>query len=398
MTEGYAIQGNPFGPGAMDFDMIAGRLDDLRYRGDVASLPGLALGVAGEWPARRGFNDIWSELGSAFDRGATQARRVAKTLQTTGTSYSRAETSAGRHVLDVVATAQQAGGPGPSLSLPEEDDFGYGQGPSMWEGIGETFREPYFQGLAGGIAGLGLRGLTGVAEMAYDDERMMRLAFIEDLERQHVELSGANPLRTRLSTWSKATEEHLALGRKMSWTVVAGALAWAAVVVESGEPLDRAVEDLRRIAFELGEAFGHDTDAVRRAVTAFWEGEASRGADAQMVTFIDEGNRLTIEVGKMARAIAESVHALEVIHWAALSFSAAMFLAIAALRVAGRFDITIDWVTKFMGWRWSTLITMLAGLAPTVAAFGVAWYKSSSIGDPREIWPDVVPERTEMSP
>ncbi|MFI7638941.1 hypothetical protein [Nonomuraea sp. NPDC049400] len=398
MAEGYALQGNPFGPGAMDFDMIAGKLEGLRYRGDSTSLPGLALGIAGEWPARRGFNDIWARLGQAFDRGVAEAHDVAQTLEMTGGNYRRAESAAGRHVLDVVATAQQAKA---SLPIPPEkqDDLEYGHLESMWESFGKVWERPYFQGFAGGIVGLGLRGQAAVGKMLYEDERNDRLRLINDREIDARLARAENrPMyaddhsreaeraRTRLSEWSKATERRLALGRKMSWTVVAGALAWTAVVVESGEPLDRAVYELREIAYQLGEAFGHDTDAVRRAVTAFWEGEASGAADARMVTYIDEGNRLTIEVGKLARAIAESVRALEVIHWSALGFSVAVCLAIAALRVAARFNITLDWVTKFMGWRWSTLIIVLANLVPAVAAFGVAWYKSSTIGDPGNIW------------
>ncbi|MEQ4723153.1 hypothetical protein [Nonomuraea sp. B19D2] len=398
MAEGYALQGNPFGAGAMDFNMIAGKLEGLRYQGDSTSLPGLALGIAGEWPARHGFNDIWARLGQAFDRGVDEAHDVAQTLEMTGGNYSRAETAAGRHVLDVVAAAQEAKA---SLPTPPEkqDDLEYGHLESMWERIGEVWAGPYFQGFDGVVVALGLRMYAAVEKMLYEDERYDRLSLVNEREAEarlaraehrswdaDYHSGQAERTRTRLSEWSKATERRLALGRKMSWTVVAGALAWTAVVVESGEPLDRAVYELREIAYELGEAFGHDTDAVRRAVTAFWEGEASGAADARMVAFIDEGNRLTVEVGKLARAITESVRALEVIHWSALGFSVAMFLAIAALRVAARFNLTIDWVTKFMGWRWSTLIIVLANLVPAVAAFGVAWYKSSTIGDPGNIW------------
>ncbi|MER5418839.1 hypothetical protein [Streptosporangium roseum] len=195
---------------------------------------------------------------------------------------------------------------------------------------------------------------------------------------------------SELAKCSKGTQANLARAKAFSWAAMAGGLAWTVMIVPSDEDLDRAVAGWKQLAYDCGEAFGHDTGLVREAVAAAWAGPAMEAADARLVEFVAAGVHLAERVRRLSDALSDTVEDLARIHKVALAFSVVSSAAIAGAGIAARFNPTLRPVVELLGSRLSTVTIVCTNLAPAAAAAAITWYRavdasrSTKIGD-REI-------------
>lgn len=419
------------------FDDALGLLDEMRdrmlpllYQGDHVTLPPLALGAAGEWPARHDYNGIWDSLRAQLRAGVDAADDLSDRVLDSARALTAAETAAQQTVLDAVAKSRAAGGKPPadedtwkSDAEKEEEKLRYYDRP-IWQLFGDELGSvavgaaPWLLGAAGLAAGAG----TGVAagtrwkreaaagrwsradkvgrlesrlgKMSAEGDRMRgrwpqafesivkenpngwKRNFVEGYRYTEQDLKEA---RSELERWSKTTDANLKKARKFSWSAVAAGLAWAALVIPSDDALDSAVLGWRDLAWQMGETFGHDTAAVREAVLNSWQAASSSAADLRLLEFVAAGNVLTERVARLSEALATTVSALKVIHLIAMAFSMASAMGITAYGIAGRLNPQARLFAEFLGSRLTTVILAIAGLAPVAAAQGARWYAARDI-------------------
>lgn len=381
----------------------------LRRSGDDVALPTLALGVAGEWPARHQYNEIWETLAEEFERGNKEAAKVSDMMHTSRRAFTEAELAAGQGVLDAVTKSRAAGGFRPEGDAPEG---AWEELPSLGESLRDAVTElaPWFAGPAGLISGAGLRAMGGSWNREAATRLRGRTSRIDYLQEQVSERTAAmeDSLRTypkawkphlrsptfkrdyfpgigraeedvararsELAKWSAATDRNLKRAREFSWAAMAAGLAWASLMIPSDETLDRAVLGWRQLAWDLGQIFGHDTATVREAVLSSWEGASSSDADRRLLEFVAAGNVLTERVSRLSRALAETVDVLKRIHWTAMIFSTAVAATIAGLGFMGRANPQSKLLTEYLGSRLTTVILLIAGIAPVLSAVGAHWW------------------------
>lgn len=429
MSLGFDLGNGGFYDAGVLLSDIRESMYSLLSMGDHVALPPLALGAAGEWPARHRYNDIWDSLRTEFHAGVQVADDLCDRVFTSARTLTAAESAAERAVLDAVAKSRAAGGKSPV------DEDTWKEDPDLYKvsSFGEELRDafgilakstaPWLAGAAGLAAGAGTRWKNEAAAGARG-----RVAGVERLESRLAGLSAegdsmsrrwpkqfapfqeANPhgwkrdmvrgyatteedlgrAKSELASWSKTTDANLKKAQRFSWSAVAAGLAWAALVIPSDETLDRAVLGWRDLAWQLGEAFGHDTAAVREAVLSSWQDASSSEADLRLLEFLAAGNVLTERVDRLSKAVATTVEALKVIHWIAMAFSMMSAVGIMAYGIAGRLNPQARLFAEFLGSRLTTVILVIAGLAPVAAVQGAEWYGardidvSTKVGD-REI-------------
>ncbi|MEV0352439.1 hypothetical protein AB0H88_42360 [Nonomuraea sp. NPDC050680] len=95
------------------FHDAVGLLSDMRESmysllsmGDHVALPPLALGAAGEWPARHRYNDIWDSLRTEFHAGIQVADDLCDRAFTSARTLTAAESAAERAVLDAAPASR----------------------------------------------------------------------------------------------------------------------------------------------------------------------------------------------------------------------------------------------------------------------------------------------------
>ncbi|GLW09255.1 hypothetical protein Misp01_43840 [Microtetraspora sp. NBRC 13810] len=414
MSLSFDLGGNGFEEAERRLTEMGENLSLLRYSGNSVTLPTLALGVAGEWPARHQYTEIWNTLADEFQHGNKEAATIGDLLRETRRTYKEAEGAAVQGVLNAVTKSRAAG------ERPAEDDDpwdGREEYPSFSDSLGDAAMTiaPWLAGTAGALSGAGLRAAAGhwnvevsgrrhslmynidrLNERAIDKEAKMKESlrrssgvWEEPLRDPHFErhyFPGVADAKDRLAQaksdlakWSATTERNLKTTRTFSWATVAAGLAWASLIIPSDETLDQAVLGWQKLAWDLGEIFGHDTAAVREAVLSSWQGASSSDAARRLLEFIAAGNVLTERVARLSRALAETVDALKGVHWAAMLFSTVAGAAIVAFGQAGKLNPQARMLTEFLGSRLTTVILLIAGIAPSLSAVGAHWWNLRDI-------------------
>ncbi|NUW33985.1 hypothetical protein HTZ77_21480 [Nonomuraea sp. SMC257] len=394
--QGFSYQGNPFETVSAMLDDMGVRIGSLAHAGGQVALPTLALGLAGEWPARSDYGKIWDELREEFRYGDREAATLAEKMRRTGHGYDSVEEANGAmstrlgRIFDAVHKAQSAPRPHTDPYAGEDDPYtfdGPRDRPFPWR---ETGGEVV---ALGGLAG---RGAVGSAQDALDRRVGQERALIAADRRLNAGTGRRFAERVeqeQLSRLAKATERtrlNITTAKAFSWWAIAAGLAWSAVVIPSDEDIDRAIAGWNSIADHCAELFGYDTGPVRDAVEAAWAGAAMQAADARIVDFVAAGVHVTERTRRLAQALSQTVHDLDRIFMAMLIFSGASAAAIVGLGLAARVNPALRPAVEILGGRLGIVAMLSANLVPVLTAAIIAWHReadanrTTKIGD-REI-------------
>jgi hypothetical protein len=412
--DGFAYDGGVFSQMATRLEIMTGKLGGLRFSGDAVALPTWALGAAGEWPARHEYGKTWEELEQEFHYGESEGTSLADLMRRTRRGYAGAEGVNVRRVLDAVTEARSAD---PGKFLPSSD-LSDGYSDYEMESFAESLMDPtslsYGTGVAAMGAGVGSHVLSRWKKEMEDLNLADRRRYIEDMAEKDLRTVGRNMVGhmeatnwtndlgegdrayrdslharvgklheererrlSELAKSSKGTQANLARAKAFSWAVMAGGLVWTAMIVPSDEDLDRAVAGWKELAYECGEAFGHDTGLVREAIAAAWAGPAMEAADARLVEFVAAGVHLAERVRRLSDALSDTVEDLARIHKVALVFSITSAAAIAGSGMAARFNPALRPVVELLGSRLSAVTIVCANIAPAAAAAAITWYRAA---------------------